>query len=89
MSPTPERIRKACLLYFGDQTFFGSIGVDPGRSCSGRWRCCTRPRPRPPRPLCLRSLTLIKGLVYPPKVRAYLDYYEAKGDVPLYDVMAL
>ena len=37
----------------------------------------------------LRSLTLIKGLVYPPKVRAYLDYYEAKGDVPLYDVMAL
>ena len=37
----------------------------------------------------LRSLTLIKGLVIPPKTRAYLDYYEAKGDVPLYDVMAL
>ena len=37
----------------------------------------------------LRSLTLIKGLVYPPKVRAYLDNYEAKGDCPLYDTMAL
>ena len=37
----------------------------------------------------LRSLTVIKGLVYPPKVRAYLDFFEAKGDVPLYDVMAL
>jgi glutaredoxin 2 len=37
----------------------------------------------------LRSLTLIKGLVIPPKVRAYLDYYESKGDVPLYDVMAV
>jgi GrxB family glutaredoxin len=37
----------------------------------------------------LRSLTLIKGLVIPPKTRAYLDYYEAKGDVPLYDTMAI
>ena len=37
----------------------------------------------------LRSLTVIKGLVYPPKVRAYLDYFEKAGDVPLYDVMAV
>jgi len=37
----------------------------------------------------LRSMTMIKGLVYPPKVRGYLDHFEAKGDVPLYDVMAL
>jgi len=37
----------------------------------------------------LRSLTVIKGLEIPPKVRAYLDYFEAKGDVPLYDVMAV
>jgi len=37
----------------------------------------------------LRSLTVIKGLVYPPKVRAYLDYFEAAGDVPLYDCMAV
>lgn len=37
----------------------------------------------------LRSLTVIKGLVIGPKVRAYLDNFEAKGDVPLYDVMAV
>jgi GrxB family glutaredoxin len=37
----------------------------------------------------LRSLTIIKGVVLPPKVRAYLDYFEKKGDVPLYDVMAV
>jgi len=37
----------------------------------------------------LRSLTLIKGVELPPKVRAYLDYFEANGDVPLYDVMAV
>ena len=37
----------------------------------------------------LRSLTIIKGLQFPPKVRAYLDYFEAKADVPLYDVMAV
>merc|ERR1712070_732366 len=37
----------------------------------------------------LRSITLIKGLVYPPKLRAYLDHGEKTGDVPLYDSMAL
>lgn len=30
-----------------------------------------------------------QGLEIPPKIRAYLDYFEAKGDVPLYDVMAV
>jgi GrxB family glutaredoxin len=37
----------------------------------------------------LRSLTAIKGLVYPPKLRAYLDHFEEKGDCPLYDLMAI
>jgi len=37
----------------------------------------------------LRSLTLIKGLAIPAKTRAYLDYFAKKGDVPLYDVMAV
>lgn len=37
----------------------------------------------------LRSLTVIKGVEYPPKLRAYLDHFEATGDVPLYDVMAV
>ena len=37
----------------------------------------------------LRSLTIIKGVELPPKVRAYLDNFEAKGDVPLYDTMAV
>ena len=35
------------------------------------------------------ELTVIKGVELPPKVRAYLDFYEEKGDVPLYDVMAV
>ena len=37
----------------------------------------------------LRSLTIIKGVELPPKVRAYLDNFETKGDVPLYDTMAV
>ena len=37
----------------------------------------------------LRSLTVIKGAAIGPKTRAYLDYYEKKGDTPLYDVMAV
>ena len=37
----------------------------------------------------LRSLTVIKGLELPPKVRGYLDHFEKTGDVPLYDVMAV
>ena len=39
--------------------------------------------------LRLRSLTIVKGLVFPPKVRAYLDNFAAKGDCPLYDAIAL
>ena len=37
----------------------------------------------------LRSITLIKGLFVPPKIRAYLDHFERQGDVPLYDTMAI
>ena len=37
----------------------------------------------------LRSLTVIKGAAIGPKTRAYLDYHEKAGDVPLYDVMAV
>ena len=33
--------------------------------------------------------TVIKGAAIGPKTRAYLDYHEEKGDVPLYDVMAV
>ena len=36
----------------------------------------------------LRSMTIVKGLKFPPKVRAYLDYFAEVGDVPLYDAMA-
>jgi glutaredoxin 2 len=35
----------------------------------------------------LRSLTLVKGAEFPPKVLAYLTDLEAKGDVPLYFTM--
>ena len=37
----------------------------------------------------LRSMTIIKGIVYPPKLRAYLDHGEKIGDCPLYDTMAV
>jgi len=37
----------------------------------------------------LRSLTIIKGVELPPKVRAYLNHFEKMGDVPLYDAMAV
>ena len=37
----------------------------------------------------LRSITIIKGIVFPPKVRAYLDYFSTIGDIPLYDAIAL
>jgi len=37
----------------------------------------------------LRSLTIVKGLVFPPKVRAYLDNFADKGDCQLYDAIAL
>lgn len=37
----------------------------------------------------LRSITIIKGVVWPTKLRAYMDNLSALGDVPLYDQMAL
>lgn len=37
----------------------------------------------------LRSVTLVKGAVLPPKVRAYMDYFSELGDMPLYDSMAI
>ncbi|KAH8055065.1 glutaredoxin 2 [Aureococcus anophagefferens] len=37
----------------------------------------------------LRSLTIVKGLVFPPKVRAYMDNLAEKGDCPLYDAIAI
>ncbi|KAJ1447290.1 glutathione S-transferase [Pelagophyceae sp. CCMP2097] len=37
----------------------------------------------------LRSLTIVKGVVFPPTVRAYLDYFSKAGDCPLYDAIAL
>lgn len=36
----------------------------------------------------LRSLTILKGIVWPEKLRKYMDNLSAKGDVPLYDCMA-
>jgi len=37
----------------------------------------------------LRSITIIRGVEWPSKVRAYMDHLCALGDVPLYDEMAL
>ncbi len=37
----------------------------------------------------LRSITIIKGVQWPRKLRAYMDNLSALGDVPLYDEMAL
>lgn len=37
----------------------------------------------------LRSITIVKGVVWPGKLRAYMDNLSAMGDVPLYDEMAL
>lgn len=36
----------------------------------------------------LRSLTLVKGIEWPQKLRSYMDYLSLVGDVPLYDSMA-
>ncbi|GMF40354.1 unnamed protein product [Phytophthora fragariaefolia] len=33
----------------------------------------------------LRGLTLVKGVQWPPKVRAFLEHFSERGDVPLYD----
>lgn len=37
----------------------------------------------------LRSITIIKGVNWPKKLRSYMDNLSALGDVPLYDEMAL
>ena len=37
----------------------------------------------------LRSITIIKGVVWPAKLRAYMDKMSKLGDVPLYDAMAM
>mmetsp|Transcript_12697 Transcript_12697/g.25883 ORF Transcript_12697/g.25883 Transcript_12697/m.25883 type:complete len:281 (-) Transcript_12697:84-926(-) len=37
----------------------------------------------------LRSITIVKGVVWPRKLRTYMDNLSALGDVPLYDEMAL
>ena len=37
----------------------------------------------------LRSITIVKGVVWPEKLRAYMDLLSSMGDVPLYDEMAL
>jgi glutaredoxin 2 len=37
----------------------------------------------------LRSITIVKGVQWPSKLRAYMDNLSALGDVPLYDEMAL
>eukprot|EP00978_Attheya_sp_CCMP212_P013761 scaffold34610_cov50-Attheya_sp.AAC.6 len=37
----------------------------------------------------LRSITIIKDVQWPTKLRAYMDNLSALGDVPLYDEMAL
>lgn len=36
----------------------------------------------------LRSLTIVKGLVWPEKTRKYMEHFSAAGDVPLYDSVA-
>ena len=37
----------------------------------------------------LRSITIIKGVEWPTKLRSYMDSMSALADVPLYDEMAL
>lgn len=37
----------------------------------------------------LRSITIVKGVTWPAKLRWYMDNLAAMGDVPLYDEMAL
>lgn len=37
----------------------------------------------------LRSVTIVKGVTWPTRLRAYMDNLSALGDVPLYDEMAL
>lgn len=37
----------------------------------------------------LRSITIVRGVQWPEKLRAYMDNLSVLGDVPLYDEMAL
>jgi glutaredoxin 2 len=37
----------------------------------------------------LRSITIVKGVLWPAKLRNYMDNFSAMGDIPLYDEMAL
>jgi len=37
----------------------------------------------------LRSITIIKGVIWPDKLRAYMDNLSVLSDVPLYDAMAI
>ena len=37
----------------------------------------------------LRSVTLVKGIQWPSKLRAYMNNLAARGDVPLYDSVAI
>lgn len=37
----------------------------------------------------LRSITIIKGVQWPERLRSYMDNFSVLGDVPLYDQMAL
>uniref|UniRef100_A0A7S2V214 GST N-terminal domain-containing protein n=1 Tax=Fibrocapsa japonica TaxID=94617 RepID=A0A7S2V214_9STRA len=37
----------------------------------------------------LRSITVIKGVELPSKLKAYMEYYSEKGDMPLYTGMAV
>ncbi|TMW59648.1 hypothetical protein Poli38472_004717 [Pythium oligandrum] len=36
----------------------------------------------------LRAFTIVKGIQWPPKLRAYVDYYSEKADLALFDLMA-
>ncbi len=37
----------------------------------------------------LRGFTIVRGVTWPARLRRYMDYFSALGDVPLYDKMAL
>jgi len=37
----------------------------------------------------VRSMTMVKGLVWPTKLKQYMEYFAEAGDVPLYDTIAL
>jgi glutaredoxin 2 len=37
----------------------------------------------------LRSITIIRDVDWPPKLRSYMNYLSELADIPLYDDMAL